>query len=73
MYNIFSLEDRMKIFSFCVPALFMLIASGCAQLPTNGVEAKPDYDYVKVAVVERYAQRNGIQVIWVNMPQARDK
>lgn len=61
----------MKTFLLWMAGLFMLQAGGCAQLPANGVEAKPDYDYVKVGIVERYAQRNGMQVIWVNLPPAR--
>ncbi len=60
----------MKICSLLVLVSAALAMQGCAMAPA--AETKPDFDTVKVELVNQYAQRNGIQVIWVNYPPARN-
>ncbi len=63
----------MKIFSLLLMLGLVLLTQACAAIPAADATARADYDVVKVALVERYAVRNNIQVIWINYPQARDK
>ena len=45
--------------------ILCLLLAGCGS--TSALRAtEPDYD--RIAAIERVAQRNGVQVIWINQP-----
>jgi uncharacterized protein YcfL len=52
----------MKHVILCLLPAFALV--GCASTSSTRTEIDQD----KIAAIERLAQRNGVQVIWVNQP-----
>jgi hypothetical protein len=54
-------------------AAAILLLAGCAGVRDSPKEDRDDTDYQKVYLVEKWARRNGVDVIWVNYPtKARD-
>ena len=42
---------------------------GCATSPMQTVETANEVDYQKVNLVNDWARRNNVDVVWVNYPQ----
>ncbi|MEO8103501.1 MAG: hypothetical protein ABI790_13320 [Betaproteobacteria bacterium] len=53
-----------------VAALLAVLSGGCANLPSFGIAADrmEVVDYRKMAVIEDYAKRTGMTVIWLRQP-----
>ena len=73
-----ALLNAKQVLSGTALAALALLASGCASMATqpNFVDASTlspeEYaNAMYIARVERYAQRNGIDVQWVNAPQVK--
>ncbi len=45
------------------------LAAGCSSLSNNGSSGGYNVDQGKMAAVEQYAARLGVQVIWINPPR----
>ena len=47
-----------------------LMVGGCATAPTQLASSRQyDIDYQKVYLVNNWARRNNVEVVWVNYPQ----
>jgi hypothetical protein len=49
-------------------AAAVLLLAGCATVRNASSGYREDTDFEKVYLVERWARRNGVDVIWVNYP-----
>lgn len=56
-----------------VPLLLVsgtLLIGGCATTPSQvASNAQYDIDYQKVYLVNNWARRNNVEVVWINYPQ----
>jgi hypothetical protein len=55
----------MKTVVLCL--LFAAGLAGCASAPSSGM--RTEVDYARMALIERAAAREGVQVIWFNAPR----
>ena len=49
-------------------AAAVLLLAGCATIKDTSSGYRDDTDYEKVYLVEKWARRSGVDVIWVNYP-----
>ena len=49
-------------------AAAVLLLAGCATVKESSSGYRDDTDYEKVYLVDKWARRNGVEVIWVNYP-----
>jgi hypothetical protein len=47
----------------------MALIGGCATSPVQTVATAYEIDYQKVNLVNDWARRNNVEVVWVNYPQ----
>lgn len=59
-----------KVLVLIAATCAVLLSGGCATAPAFGVAADrvEVVDYRKMAIIERYAMRSGMQVIWLHQP-----
>jgi len=52
-----------------LPIAVATLFTGCSSLSNNGSSGAYNVDQGKMAAVEQYAARLGVQVIWINPPR----
>lgn len=67
-------EDAMKVRFFVATVAMGCVVSACAGMdarthPERDLSAGPDADYGKIIAVDRWAQRKGAGLVWVNYPK----
>ena len=59
-----------KVLAFVVATLMVGLLGGCANMPSFGIAADrmEVVDYQKLRLIEDYAKRTGMTVIWMREP-----